>query len=45
MYISRRKCEVVLAVAKLTTWHTCQQPYDYDILMLRYCLFMLLGGC
>jgi len=47
MYISRRKCEVVLAVAKLTTWllecgtelHMRQQPCLYDVLVLRYGLF------
>jgi len=56
MYVSRRKCEVVLAVAKLTArllgcgtgLHTSQQPYLYFVLGLRYGLFTLfrwLLGC
>jgi len=47
MYISRRKCEVVLAVAKSllgllecgTLLHTSEQPCLYDIQVLRYGLF------
>jgi len=52
MYISRRKCEVVLAVTNLTTrllecgtlLQTSQQPHLYDVLVLRYGLFMCSGG-
>jgi len=52
MYISRGKCEVVLAVAKLTTrllgcgtgLHTSQQSCVYDVLGLRYGLFVCLCG-
>jgi len=44
MYISRRKCEVVLAVAKLTTrllecgtlMHTRQQTRLYNVFVMEY---------